>query len=95
MFYSQIAKLVLDDHFSSADFLASIDAGAAFDASPISTPTTPMTGGPQFAVGNSLHTASPLATDSGIGLNYMSAVNSNHNQEVDDDVFIDSNNLCK
>lgn len=99
MCYSlKIAKLVLDDHFSSAEFLASIEAGQAFDgsmASPISTPTTPMTGAPQFAMGTPLHAASPLATDSGIGLNYMSSVNNNNNQEIDDDVFVDSNNLCK
>ncbi|XP_023296957.2 eukaryotic translation initiation factor 4E-binding protein Mextli isoform X1 [Lucilia cuprina] len=93
----RIAKLVLDDHFSSAEFLASIEAGAAFDASPISTPTTPMTGAPQFAMGTPLHAASPLATDSGIGLNYISSVNNNNNnQDNDDDVFFpDSNNLSK
>lgn len=87
--------MVLDDHFSSDNFLASMEAGAAFDASPISTPTTPMTGAPQFAMGNPLHAASPLATDSGIGLNYMSSVNSNNNQDIEDDVFVDSNNLCE
>lgn len=92
-----MAKLVLDDYFSSAEFLASIEAGAAFDgsmASPISTPTTPMSGAPQFAMGTPLHAASPLATDSGIGLNYMSSVGGN-NQDIDDDVFVDGNNLCK
>ncbi|KAM7352159.1 eukaryotic translation initiation factor mextil isoform 2-T2 [Cochliomyia hominivorax] len=89
----RIAKLVLDDHFSSAEFLASMEAGAAFDSSPISTPTTPMTGTPQFAMANPLHAASPMATDSGIGLNY---INSNNNQDNDDDVFFpDSNNLSK
>lgn len=69
-----------------------MEAGAAFDGSmtsPISTPTTPMTGAPQFIMGT------PLATDSGIGLNYMSAANNNNNQDVDDDVFVDSSNLCK
>lgn len=83
--------MVLDDYFSSAEFLASIEAGAAFDGSmvsPISTPTTPMTGAPQFVMGT------PLATDSGIGLNYMSSAN-NNNQDGDDDVFVDGNNLCK
>lgn len=42
--------------------------------------------------------ASSLATDSGIGLNYMSAAanNSNsNNQDGDDDVFVEGNNLCK
>lgn len=84
--------MVLDDYFSSAEFLASMEAGAAFDgsmASPISTPTTPMTGAPQFIMGT------PLATDSGIGLNYMSSSNSNNNQDGDDDVFVDGNNLCE
>lgn len=93
-----MAKLVLDDYFSSAEFLASVEAGANFDgsmASPISTPTTPMTGPPQFAMATPLHAGSPLATDSGIGLNYMSSVNSNHIQDIDDDVFVDGNNLCK
>ncbi|XP_061398192.1 eukaryotic translation initiation factor 4E-binding protein Mextli isoform X1 [Musca vetustissima] len=89
----RVAKLVLDDYFSSAEFLASMEAGAAFDGSmtsPISTPTTPMTGAPQFIMGT------PLATDSGIGLNYMSSTaNNNNNQDVDDDVFVDSSNLSK
>ncbi|XP_073820781.1 eukaryotic translation initiation factor mextil isoform X4 [Musca autumnalis] len=87
----RVAKLVLDDYFSSAEFLASMEAGAAFDGSmtsPISTPTTPMTGAPQFIMGT------PLTTDSGIGLNYMSTAN-NNNQDVDDDVFVDSSNLSK
>ncbi|XP_075153860.1 eukaryotic translation initiation factor mextil isoform X2 [Haematobia irritans] len=94
----RVAKLVLDDYFSSAEFLASMEAGAAFDgtmASPISTPTTPMTGAPQFIMGTPLHTSSPLATDSGIGLNYMSSANSNNNQDGDDDVFVDGNNINK
>ncbi|XP_013114361.1 eukaryotic translation initiation factor 4E-binding protein Mextli isoform X2 [Stomoxys calcitrans] len=88
----RVAKLVLDDYFSSAEFLASMEAGAAFDGSmtsPISTPTTPMTGAPQFMMGTPLHATPPLATDSGIGLNYISSANSNNNQDGDDDVFVD------
>ncbi|XP_068141734.1 eukaryotic translation initiation factor 4E-binding protein Mextli isoform X2 [Drosophila tropicalis] len=86
----RVAKLVLDDYFSSSEFLASIEAGAAFDGtslvSPVTTPSTPLPGSgpPQFMIGNPL----PLA-DSGIGLNYASAssINNNNNVDGDDEVF--------
>lgn len=86
---SQVAKLVLDDYFSSSEFLASIEAGAAFDGtslvSPVTTPSTPLPGSgpPQFMMGNPL----PLA-DSGIGLNYA-AGQGNNNGDGDDEVFAD------
>uniref|UniRef100_D3TP11 Hypothetical conserved protein n=1 Tax=Glossina morsitans morsitans TaxID=37546 RepID=D3TP11_GLOMM len=99
----RIAKLVLDDYFSSAEFLASLEAGAAFDGSlvsPISTPSATMTAAPQFAASTPLqNVASPLNADSGIGLNFMSPTiannNSNSNAEGDDDVFTEGNNLAK
>lgn len=80
-----MAKLVLDDYFSSSEFLASIEAGAAFDGtslvSPVTTPSTPLPGAgpPQFML--------PLA-DSGIGLNYAA----NNNGEGDDEVFAEPSN---
>ncbi|XP_062128948.1 eukaryotic translation initiation factor 4E-binding protein Mextli isoform X4 [Drosophila sulfurigaster albostrigata] len=83
----RVAKLVLDDYFSSSEFLASIEAGAAFDGtslvSPVTTPSTPLPGSgpPQFMMGNPL----PLA-DSGIGLNYA-AGQGNNNGDGDDEVF--------
>ncbi|KAM8716669.1 hypothetical protein ACLKA7_003530 [Drosophila subpalustris] len=83
----RVAKLVLDDYFSSSEFLASMEAGAAFDGtslvSPVTTPSTPLPGSgpPQFMMGNPL----PLA-DSGIGLNYA-AGQGNNNGDGDDEVF--------
>lgn len=82
-----MAKLVLDDYFSSSEFLASMEAGAAFDGtslvSPVTTPSTPLPGSgpPQFMMGNPL----PLA-DSGIGLNFA-AGQGNNNGDGDDEVF--------
>ncbi|XP_055371855.1 eukaryotic translation initiation factor 4E-binding protein Mextli isoform X2 [Condylostylus longicornis] len=86
------AKLVLDDYFSSNEFLASVEAGAAFDNVMInstSTPTTPLTGGPTFAPqSHQLISSTPFA-DSGIGLNYMAGqISGNSYVEGDDDVFI-------
>lgn len=80
----------MDDYFSSSEFLASMEAGAAFDGtsmvSPVTTPSTPLPGSgpPQFMLGNAL----PLA-DSGIGLNYA-AGQGNNNGDGDDEVFVDS-----
>ncbi|XP_017006799.2 eukaryotic translation initiation factor 4E-binding protein Mextli isoform X3 [Drosophila takahashii] len=82
----RVAKLVLDDYFSSSEFLASIEAGAAFDGtslvSPVTTPSTPLPGGgpPQFLL---------PGTDSGIGLNYAASSATNNNGEGDDEVFAD------
>nr|XP_043069203.1 eukaryotic translation initiation factor 4E-binding protein Mextli isoform X2 [Drosophila bipectinata] len=82
----RVAKLVLDDYFSSSEFLASIEAGAAFDGtslvSPVTTPSTPLPGAgpPQFML--------PLA-DSGIGLNYVASAN--NNGDVEDEVFEPNN----
>lgn len=101
----QISKLVLDDYFSSSDFLASVDAGAAYDSA-VTTPTTPSV---QIPAAHQLNTSSSFA-DSGIGLNFMgqsqsgrslgsssasrkSGNNNNNNRgaDVDDDVFIVEN----
>ncbi|XP_017154550.1 eukaryotic translation initiation factor 4E-binding protein Mextli isoform X2 [Drosophila miranda] len=84
----RVAKLVLDDYFSSSEFLASMEAGAAFDGtslvSPVTTPSTPLPGAgpPQFML--------PLA-DSGIGLNYA-ASSANNNGDGDDEVFTEATN---
>ncbi|XP_026844034.1 eukaryotic translation initiation factor 4E-binding protein Mextli isoform X2 [Drosophila persimilis] len=84
----RVAKLVLDDYFSSSEFLASMEAGAAFDGtslvSPVTTPSTPLPGAgpPQFML--------PLA-DSGIGLNYA-ASSANNNGDGDDEVFTETTN---
>ncbi|CAD7080085.1 unnamed protein product [Hermetia illucens] len=88
----RVAKLVLDDYFSSNEFLASFEAGAAFDGSSTllsssTTPTTPLSA-PFIPSAHPL-VSSPFA-DSGIGLNYMAShgiANSNI-PEGDDDVFI-------
>ncbi|XP_067624428.1 eukaryotic translation initiation factor 4E-binding protein Mextli isoform X2 [Eurosta solidaginis] len=91
----RVAKLVLDDYFSSAEFLASVEAGAAFDGSivsPISTPSTPMAAAPQFMMGTPLHSAAPPLADSGIGLNYMATQGANYGvNDGDDEVFADTN----
>ncbi|XP_041674096.1 eukaryotic translation initiation factor 4E-binding protein Mextli isoform X3 [Drosophila eugracilis] len=85
----RVAKLVLDDYFSSSEFLASIEAGAAFDGtslvSPVTTPSTPLPGAgpPQFLL---------PGTDSGIGLNYASSSATNNNGEGDDEVFAEPSN---
>ncbi|XP_039952335.1 eukaryotic translation initiation factor 4E-binding protein Mextli isoform X4 [Bactrocera tryoni] len=90
----RVAKLVLDDYFSSAEFLASVEAGAAFDGSivsPITTPSTPMSA-PQFMMGTPLHAAAPPLADSGIGLNYMAVQGVNSSlHDGDDEVFADTN----
>lgn len=89
----QIAKLVLDDYFSSSDFLASVDAGAAYDPAGVPTPTTP--------AAHQLSTGSPFG-DSGIGLNLIgqsgrplamrkTSANQSRPTDGDDDVFIVEN----
>lgn len=96
---------MLDDYFSSSDFLASVDAGAAYDSA-VTTPTTPSV---MIPASHQLTTSSSFA-DSGIGLNFMGqsqsgrplgslasrkAGNNNNNNnrstDVDDDVFIVEN----
>ncbi|XP_033172981.1 eukaryotic translation initiation factor 4E-binding protein Mextli isoform X2 [Drosophila mauritiana] len=81
----RVAKLVLDDYFSSSEFLASIEAGAAFDGtSLVTTPSTPLPGAgpPQFWPGS----------DSGVGLNCLVYSAANNNGEGDDEVFAEPNN---
>lgn len=94
---------MLEDYFSSNEFLASVEMGALYDGSSVTTPTTPMSSmPPQFIpAAHQLNSSSPFA-DSGIGLNIMASSTptggvrtanaNNHNlDDVDDDVFIVEN----
>lgn len=84
----RVAKLVLDDYFSSNEFLASVEMGSSFDLpSSLASPVTPMAAGQ-----HPLITGSPFV-DSGVGLDVMAAaggqlVSGGNCIEVDDDVFI-------
>ncbi|XP_055539124.1 eukaryotic translation initiation factor 4E-binding protein Mextli isoform X2 [Wyeomyia smithii] len=76
----RVAKLVLDDYFSSNEFLAAVEMGSSFDVpGSLASPVTPMAGQ------HPLITGSPFV-DSGVGLDAM-AMGGNC-IEVDDDVFI-------
>lgn len=81
----RVAKLVLDDYFSSNEFLASVEMGASFDLpSSLASPVTPMPGQHQLITG------SPFV-DSGVGLDAMAGGMGSMGGnciEVDDDVFI-------
>ncbi|XP_062705026.1 eukaryotic translation initiation factor 4E-binding protein Mextli [Aedes albopictus] len=84
----RVAKLVLDDYFSSNEFLASVEMGASFDLpSSLASPVTPMPGQHQLITG------SPFV-DSGVGLDVMAGSGGMGSMgggsciEVDDDVFI-------
>uniref|UniRef100_A0A1Q3FEQ3 Putative eukaryotic translation initiation factor 4e-binding protein mextli n=1 Tax=Culex tarsalis TaxID=7177 RepID=A0A1Q3FEQ3_CULTA len=86
----RVAKLVLDDYFSSNEFLASVEMGSSFDLpSSLASPVTPMAGQHQLITG------SPFV-DSGVGLDVMAAGGQlmsgggggGNCIEVDDDVFI-------
>lgn len=84
----RVAKLVLDDYFSSNEFLASVEMGASFDLpSSLASPVTPMPGQHQLITG------SPFV-DSGVGLDVMAgsggmgSMGAGSCIEVDDDVFI-------
>lgn len=83
VFFLQVAKLVLDDYFSSNEFLASVEMGSSFDLpSSLASPVTPMAGQHQLITG------SPFV-DSGVGLDAMAIGGGGGNCiEVDDDVFI-------
>lgn len=76
---------MLDDYFSSNEFLASVEMGSSFDLpSSLTSPVTPMAGQ------HSLITGSPFV-DSGVGLDAMGGgmgTMSSNCIEVDDDVFI-------
>uniref|UniRef100_A0A182JYJ6 K Homology domain-containing protein n=1 Tax=Anopheles christyi TaxID=43041 RepID=A0A182JYJ6_9DIPT len=83
----KVAKLVLDDYFSSNEFLASVDMCSSFDLpNSLSSPVGAMPGQ------HSLITGTPFV-DSGVGLNNIGAnvgggeMGSN-SLEIDDDVFI-------
>lgn len=94
----QMAKLVLDDYFSSNEFLQTAEASAAYDGmlnSTSSTSSTPtMTAPAIIPISHQLNSSSPFA-DSGIGLNMMSSVTTrslnNNSVDIDDDVFIVEN----
>ncbi|XP_053667210.1 eukaryotic translation initiation factor 4E-binding protein Mextli [Anopheles marshallii] len=80
----KVAKLVLDDYFSSNEFLASVDMCSSFDLpNTLSSPVGTMPGQ------HSLITGTPFV-DSGVGLNNIgTAVGEVGNSiELDDDVFI-------
>lgn len=80
----RVAKLVLDDYFSSNEFLASVEMGSSFDLpSSLASPVTPMAGQHQLITG------SPFV-DSGVGLDAMAIGGGGGGNciEVDDDVFI-------
>lgn len=82
----RVAKLVLDDYFSSNEFLASVEMGSSFELpSSLASPVTPMAGQHQLITG------SPFV-DSGVGLDVMTGggqlVGGGNCIEVDDDVFI-------
>jgi len=96
-FEKQMAKLVLDDYFSSNEFLQTAEASAAYDGminSTSSTSSTPtMTAPAIIPISHQLNSSSPFA-DSGIGLNMMSATQrllNNNSVDIDDDVFIVEN----
>ncbi|XP_037960458.1 eukaryotic translation initiation factor 4E-binding protein Mextli [Teleopsis dalmanni] len=95
--FVQVAKLVLDDYFSSADFLASFEEGVISDGtlvSPIVTPGTPI-GAPQFTLGNtSQHGPQAQLVDGGVKYNYMLGQLSNNVHEGDDEVFTSANGLA-
>ncbi|XP_037047723.1 eukaryotic translation initiation factor 4E-binding protein Mextli isoform X1 [Bradysia coprophila] len=89
----QMAKLVLDDYFSSNEFLQTAEASAALDGSMNSTASTPtMTAPASIPLSHQLNSSSPFA-DSGIGLNMMSSSRllNNNSVDIDDDVFIVEN----
>ncbi|XP_050072406.1 eukaryotic translation initiation factor 4E-binding protein Mextli [Anopheles maculipalpis] len=81
----KVAKLVLDDYFSSNEFLASVDMCSSFDLpNSLSSPVGAMPGQ------HSLITGTPFV-DSGVGLNNIGATVgevSNSIELMDDDVFI-------
>ncbi|GAB0096633.1 Eukaryotic translation initiation factor 4E-binding protein Mextli [Sergentomyia squamirostris] len=92
------AKLVLDDYFSSSEFLGSVDATGSFDAATIpsyhqgtSTPLNPYAQ-PVVPVSHQLGGSTSPFADSGIGLNLLaqSSLGSPGNGlsiDADDDVF--------
>uniref|UniRef100_A0AAG5D7X6 K Homology domain-containing protein n=1 Tax=Anopheles atroparvus TaxID=41427 RepID=A0AAG5D7X6_ANOAO len=80
----KVAKLVLDDYFSSNEFLASVDMCSSFDLpNSLSSPVAALPGQ------HSLITGTPFV-DSGVGLNTMGANIGEVGNciEMDDDVFI-------
>uniref|UniRef100_A0A182Q2Y6 K Homology domain-containing protein n=1 Tax=Anopheles farauti TaxID=69004 RepID=A0A182Q2Y6_9DIPT len=80
----KVAKLVLDDYFSSNEFLASVDMCSSFDLpNSLSSPVGAMPGQ------HSLITGTPFV-DSGVGLNNMGAALGEvaNSIDMDDDVFI-------
>lgn len=82
----RVAKLVLDDYFSSSDFLASVDENSMMPPSPQIVGQLPTFGSP-FIPTNShqLNSSSPFG-DSGINLDLLSQ-NTSSAAEVDDEVF--------
>lgn len=99
------AKLLLDDYFSSAEFLASVDAGATFDTTGFVHMPSGMVASnlnpyapPVMPVSHQLVTSTPMV-DSGIALDRLSKSTSStkiprqrSENEYDDDVFIVEDN---
>ena len=89
---------MLDDYFSSNDFLASVEAGSttldgnmtstnSFTASSPAVALSPTA--PRFAAQPYQLTSASQCADSGIGLNYMAGqISGSGTAEGDDDVFI-------
>lgn len=100
----RVAKLVLDDYFSSNDFLASVDVGSAFENSSTMMPSSQIGQLPSFgspfipSSSHQLNSSSPFG-DSGINLDLLSQ-NTSSTTEIDDEVFfvntgkIFSQSLC-
>lgn len=92
----RVAKLVLDDYFSSNDFLASVDVGATFDNnSMMQSPQIgqlPSFGSPLPPTSHQLNSSSAFV-DSGINLDLLLSQNTSINEiscgpDIDDEVFI-------
>lgn len=84
-FYSQISKLVLDEYFTSSEFISGVEAGAEFGLmnSPSNASITTQTS--NIPLSHQLNSTSPFV-DSGVDLNHYS----NYNASIDneDEVFI-------
>lgn len=88
----RVAKLVLDDYFSSNDFLASVDVGSTFENNATMMPSPQIGQLPSFgspfipSSSHQLNSSSPFG-DSGINLDLLSQ-NTNSATEIDDEVFM-------
>lgn len=87
----RVAKLVLDDYFSSNDFLASVDVGSTFENNGTMMQSSQIGQLPSFgspfipSSSHQLNSSSPFG-DSGINLDLLSQ-NTSSATEIDDEVF--------